>query len=138
MTAPLSSFVLLTEAGGPIQPVEASAAREGSTVVLSVMVSPADYTRIDEAAMLHLDAFMRGPGEGRLDRSRPVRITARLHDARAGVLLAKAGNDAALAAALESASDDDPLCQQDSWYALTVTQEMSPGLWAGYRTEWVR
>ena len=122
----------------PIVPLQAHISHTQGDVVLEILVSGTDYTRIDAQAMLHLDPAMRGPGQQRIRPQEPVRITARLHDAVRRVLLASLPDATDLSRAFENAGTDSPLRQQDRYYAMTVTQQVLPTVQAGYRTRWSR
>ncbi|MEL6347382.1 MAG: hypothetical protein AAFV53_29980 [Myxococcota bacterium] len=137
MSVALPAFSMFVATGdAPIRPLDAAVGWDGGAAVLTMTVSSEDYDRIDAAAMLHLDPIMRRGGEARLDRSQPVRITARLHENDARDLLTVAPDDDALAAALQVDVETHPFRRQDAWYATTVTQERMPGVRVGYRTEW--
>jgi hypothetical protein len=117
------------------------AAGAPAAVVVELLADEHAWTCIDAGALLHLDLGARGPClGGELGGPDPVRIEAVLD----GALAASLGDTgaSAIAALLGAAHGDDPLLDQKSWWALSVTRpvELPPGatgkLWAGLRTVW--
>lgn len=90
------------------------------------------WARLEGGPAFGFDAQARPPlMSGQLDPGRPLQVEARLCAGPRGLL--PPGTDAAdLAAALESGGPDSPLRQAESWEALSISQELQPGLRGGF------
>ncbi|HXU24294.1 MAG TPA: hypothetical protein VN697_09715, partial [Tepidiformaceae bacterium] len=122
----------LTDGGGrplPVQAVAIAYRLEGATVtecLLKLLVTPEVHRRIDRDELFHLEQRCRGAGADGLRPDRPAQLELRLDAALLPSI--RVADDGALAsggAPLGVSGPDAPrLFQAESWFALTVMQEL--------------
>lgn len=129
-------WMLLTPEGDPLPLLAPAAARRGpETVVLTFTLAPGVYLRVSREGLFNRSPAARGPGEDSLKADQPVRVEARL-DYTLTALLEVARTDEELAMILAAAPPEESVRQTESYFALTVTQQITPQLRGGYQTVW--
>ena len=146
LNAPLE----LTDPAGrplPAQAVAIAYRLDGSSVsecLLKLTVTPEVHRRVDRDELFHLEQGCRGAGARDLRPDRPAQLELRLDAAfLSSIRVADASAQAAGGAPLGVASADAAvLFQTESWFALTVMQELptpdGDGTFRlGYNTTWL-
>jgi len=131
----------------PVQAVAIAYRLEGTAVaecLLKLAVTPEVHRRIHRDDLFHLDAACRGDGAGQLRPDRPAQLELRLDDALLPSIRVAGGGDAASDGAPlgVTGSDAERLFLTESWFALTVMQELptpdGEGTFRlGYNTTWL-
>jgi len=131
----------------PVQAVAIAYRLDGNAVaecLLKLVVSPEVHRRIHRDDLFHLDAACRGDGAGQLWPDRPAQLELRLDDALLPSIRVAGGNDAARNGAPLGVTgpDAERLFLTESWFALTVMQELPTAdgegtFRLGYNTTWL-
>ena len=93
-------------------------------VRLTFLVPEIDYERIDREELFHLDPILRGPGGESFGPDGDVQIEARLEDSLLPGIAAMGEDILQTGPSFAALTSGSPLLETESWYALSVTQEV--------------
>ena len=93
-------------------------------VRLTFVVPAAEYERVDREELFHLEPLMRGPGGESFQPDGDVQIEARLEDSLLPGIAAMGDDILQTGPSFAALTSGSPLLATESWYALSVTQEV--------------
>jgi hypothetical protein len=91
---------------------------------LTFLVPLPGYTRISEEGLFHLAVENRGPGGATFSPDGEVQVEARLEPALLSGIAVLGTDIAIIGPRFEASFANGPLSQSESWYALSVTEEV--------------
>lgn len=93
-------------------------------VRLTFLVPASEYERIDREELFHLEPILRGPGGESFEPDGDVQIEARLEESMLPGIAAMGEDIVQTGPSFAALSSGSPLLETESWYALSVTQEV--------------